>query len=376
MRDVLIVIGAADVRGGIQLRWRGLARELGRSRKVTVLTWVPWALPRVTDEDGYQVIRLPALCGWDRDHGRLVEMVNTVVSVLGGIITALLVRRRWQIAVGAGLHPEGVVAGVAARLLHRPFVAETWLVGPDGNVARLAASKLARPIVRLLARASTVVTATREGLDELTGIGIPAERVRMEVPAVDTERFLPPTPERRALGRRALDVDASRVLVYTGRFDLRQKRIDLLVDAWRLVRPEGWELVLVGEGGDRETVHRLAVAAPGVRLRPWADDVATLLAGADAFALPTRFESPGYALFEGMATGIPGLASDIAVYRELEPDGVELVAATTEAWMSALRRLTESMPEERAQRGEAARRWVEVHLAPSQLGQLEELLDG
>ncbi len=376
MRDVLIVIGAADVRGGIQLRWRRLARELARSRRVTVLTWEAWAIPRFTDEDGYRVIRLPALAGWDRDHGRLVEMANAVVSSLGGILAALLVSGRWQVAVGTGLHPEGVVAGVAARLLSRPFVAETWLVGPYGNVARLAASKTARPVVRLLSSAKAVLTATQEGIDELTGIGIPPDRIRMEIPAVDTERFAPPTSERRALGREALRARAPRVVVYAGRFDLRQKRLDLLIDAWRLVDPEGWELVLVGEGGDDETVQRLAAAVPGVRLQPWANDAALMLAGADAFALPTRFESPGYALFEGMATGIPGLASEIAVYRELEPDGVELVPATTEAWASALRHLTESTPEEGAQRGAAARRWVEVHLAPSQLGQIEAVLDG
>ncbi len=376
MRDVLIVIGAADVRGGIQLRWRGLARELARSRRVTVLTWEAWALPRVTDKDGYRVIRLPSLARWDRDHGRPLEMANAVVSVLGGITAALVVRSRWQVAVGAGLHPEGAVAGIAARLLGRPFVAETWLVGPYGNVARLAASKSARPIVRLLARASTVLTSTQEGLDELTDIGIPAERVRMEIPAVDAKRFAPSAPDRQALGRRALDVDAPGVVVYAGRFDLRQKRLDLLLDAWRRVAPEGWELVLVGEGGDWDTVHRLAAAVPGVHLRPWADDVALVLAGADAFALPTRFESPGYALFEGMATGIPGLASDIDVYRELAPDGVELVPATTAAWTSALRRLTRATPEERARRGAAARRWVEVHLAPSQLAQIEDVLDG
>jgi glycosyltransferase involved in cell wall biosynthesis len=240
-------------------------------------------------------------------------MANAAVSTVGGVMAALLVRRRWQVAIGAGLHPEGVVAGVAARLLRRPFLAETWLVGPYGNVDRLAGSTLRRPVVRLLSSARAVLTATSDGADELAEIGIPSERIRIESPSVDTSRFVPPTAGRRELGRRALRASAPNVLVYAGRFDLRQKRLDLLIGAWHLVQPRGWELVLVGEGGGHDAVRGLAAGGPGVHLRPWADDVALALAGADAFALPTRFESPGYALFEGMAAGLPGLASSIGL---------------------------------------------------------------
>ena len=373
---VLVVVGALDGRGGLQNRWRRLATELAEDRAVTFLTWTPALWPSTSTEGGYRVVRLPALCGWDRDHSRPLEVINTAVTLLGGLVAAIVLQRRWRVAVGAGLHPEAVVAGLAARLLGRRFIAETWLVGPRGNVARLVRARLSRPIVRLLSEASTVLTASEEGAEELASLGLDHDRIRREVPAVEMERFAPATIARRAVGRRAMGARRPHVLVYAGRFDLRQKRLDLLLEGWRRAEPKDWELVLVGQGADEGTVRHMASAAARVMVRPWTDDIATILAGADAFALPTRFESPGYALFEGMATGLPGLVSDIELYRQLRPDGVDLVAATPEAWTNALSRLAGAGAEELARQGWAARQWIEAHLAPSYLRQMEEILEG
>ena len=149
--DVLIVHGIFGDRGGIQLRWRRMAAELAASRRVTVLTWEPCWWPRTRPVDGYRIVAAPCLVRWDRDRHPLVEIVNTAVSIVTGVLTALLLWRRWRVAVAVGLHPEGTVAALASGVRGLPFVAEIWLIGPIGNVERLRRSLLHQPVATLFA---------------------------------------------------------------------------------------------------------------------------------------------------------------------------------------------------------------------------------
>ena len=151
---------------------------------------------------------------------------------------------------------------------------------------------------------------------------------------VDLERFCVPSPEQRRQAHALLHPGGFGTILYAGRFDLRQKQLELLIEAWSEVHAPGWELVLVGDGVDRAAVADLVDRSTGrTRVLGWFDDVATVLHSADAFVLPTRFENPGYALFEAMACGLPGLVSEIDIYRQLAPDGVEFVPNRVEAWV-------------------------------------------
>jgi hypothetical protein len=51
------------------------------------------------------------------------------------------------------------------------------------------------------------------------------------------------------------------------------------------------------------------------------------------------------------------------------------VPSTTEAWASALRRLTGSTAAERAERGARSRRWIEANLPSSEVVPLAALID-
>ena len=376
MKDVLIVHGIFDDRGGIQLRWRHLASELARTRRVTVLTWSPGWRPRSRTCDGYQVISAPCLVRWDRDRHFLIEMLNTAVSIVTGVVTALIVSKRWQVVLAVGLHPEGAVAGIAARVRRVPFLAEIWLVGPIGNVERLRRSRVRGPVLHVVRQARTVLSATRTGTDELLSLGFRPEQVRESPMSVDTSQFCVPTADQRRRSRRVIGGAGTKTIVYAGRFDLRQKHLALLIEAWREVSAPSWELVLVGDGVDRSSVIELAAKARGrIHVLGWFDDVVDALHGADAFVLPTRFENPGYALFEAMACGLPGIVSAIDVYRELAPDGVELVPNRVDAWAAALQRLVSVDAGTRAARGALARTWIEQHVATSAIDDLVRELD-
>lgn len=353
-RGVLIVTACLSERGGLQRRVEGLMRGIADHHPVTVLTWSRRALPRVErPAPGIQVVRVPSLLAWDRDHRPLAAGLNTLVSVAGGALAALLLRRRWSVAIGVGLHPEGTVAALATRPGRRLLVT-TWLVGPLGNAARLARSPLRALVLSLLRRASAFVAETAEARAELISLGLSPERITTIVAGVDLRRFAP-TAEVTP------DPGARRRAVYDGRFDLRQKRIDLLLDAWEAAALDGWELVLAGAGPDETEIRRRALAQGSVHVLKWSEDVVELLRSSDCFVLPSEAETSALGMLEAMACGLPGIVSSTAGLSARRPDGVLLAANERGAWIEALHALDALGPEGRAQAGRRARAWAQTH---------------
>jgi glycosyltransferase involved in cell wall biosynthesis len=97
----------------------------------------------------------------------------------------------------------------------------------------------------------------------------------------------------------------------------RQKGHDVLLRA--LAELPGTRLVLVGEGGERAGLERLAAelgVAERVRFEGWAEQPRLLLQGFDVLALPSRFEGFPLAVVEAMLAGLPVVASDVGGVRE------------------------------------------------------------
>jgi glycosyltransferase involved in cell wall biosynthesis len=351
-RGLLIVVGRFSSAGGVRNRVSDLACSLARARRVTILTWEPLALPRRRlRADGVRIVTVPSLLAWDRDHATLPAAINTVVSVFTGVCAAVLGRRRWSVAYGMGLHPEGTVAALAA-IGSREFVLTTWQVGPPGNAQRLQRSASRRVLVPLLGRARSIAPETSYGARELLELKLPAERLTVVEGGVDLDRFKPS-------GR--VESEGSRRAVYAGRFDLRHKRLDLLLEAWRAAELPEWELMLVGGGVDELAVRRQAAGITGVRIVGWRSDVETLLSSADLFVLPTLTEGSPLGMLEGMGCGLPGIVSAIPELSSRRPAGVLLARNEIDAWVEALRMIDALGPERRRAAGREARAWVEAH---------------
>jgi glycosyltransferase involved in cell wall biosynthesis len=358
---VLIIAGSYNGQGGLQRQLSMLAASLVRDRSVTVLTWGTWARPRrELREDAIQLVVVPSVLDWGSEHGSLAAAVNTAVSVITGASAAVLLRRRWSVAFAAGLQPEAVVAALAARGRRR-FVVRTWLVGPRGNVERLRRSITRRVVLRLLRRARWFVAETSDAAQELIGLGLPTDRVTIVAETVDVRRFRP--RERLDYTAGANQAGAFRA-VYTGRFDLRQKRLDLLLDAWRAAALSGWELVLAGSGPDEGAVRRRAEELASVRVLGWQEDVAPLLASSDVFLLPTEAETTALSMLEGMACGLPGIVSATAGLCARSPDGVMLVANRLSDWVNALQAVDALGPTGRQAVGLLGRDWVKAQHDP------------
>lgn len=158
-------------------------------------------------------------------------------------------------------------------------------------------------------------------------LGLPAERITVVRRGRDPERLGEPSAERRRRARHRLDLaDGAPVILNLGRQDY-QKGQEHLVRAVATLAPlhPGLVLLLAGREGSRSAALRELANALGVgeRVRHLGHrfDAPELLAAADVFAFPSRFEGLPGAVIEAMALALPVVASDIPPNRELVEPG-------------------------------------------------------
>src|SRR5579864_721339 len=99
-----------------------------------------------------------------------------------------------------------------------------------------------------------------------------------------------------------------------------EKRLDLLVEAFRRIAAPGRRLVMVGSGAMIEPLERQCEALGLGRychFEPATDDVASWLRSLDIFVLPSRTEGLSNSLMEAMACGCAVVASDAGGNPEL-----------------------------------------------------------
>jgi glycosyltransferase involved in cell wall biosynthesis len=207
------------------------------------------------------------------------------------------------------LHAHGVRAGAFAALAlaprqtaagrHSPSLVVTVHNAPPDGAARRA---VYGALERLCARRSDVVLCASDDLAErMRGLG--AKTVtRFDVPA----NFAPP-PSAAAVAGAAADIDAGGrpVVLAAGRLT-RQKGFDVLIAAaarWR-GQPGAPRTVIAGEGPLAGRLGEQArLAGADVILLGDRRDVPALLAVADVFVLPSRWEARALVLQEAMRAG-------------------------------------------------------------------------
>jgi glycosyltransferase involved in cell wall biosynthesis len=103
------------------------------------------------------------------------------------------------------------------------------------------------------------------------------------------------------------------------------KRVDFLLDAWRLVQPvTGGRLVVIGDGPEFNALRRRADETPGVELRGYvgSEEKAQLLGEAWFLVQASSHEGWGIVSLEAAAAGTATLAVDAPGVRDAVIDGV------------------------------------------------------
>jgi starch synthase len=278
----------------------------------------------------------------------------------------------------------GFDVAVADGALARIPVAASF---QGGDYRRLQVEALTRPLS--VRRASALIVPTAGEAARVRRVyGVPEERVHRIFNPVDTATWRP-GDRHGARSSLAIPEDAP-VVAWHGRVAIRQKGLDVLLEAWRRVERD-WEgesrprLLLVGGGRDSEAVDLLArqLRLEGLvrvsRHLHCARELAGLLAAGDLYALPSRHEGFPVALLEALACGLPAVAAEANGVRDiLEGDGEPLGTVVPRDDADALAAALGSLLRDRARRasmGAAARATAERRFSSEAIGQrLREVL--
>ncbi len=195
--------------------------------------------------------------------------------------------------------------------------------------------------------------------------GIPASRVRLLTSGFEAKPVYL-SPEERHRRRCELGADAgSVVLIYLARF-WPEKAHDSLVRAFReiLDREPRARLWLAGSGPEQTRVRALAGELrvdQNICFLGFRTDIAELLAMADIQVHPSDNEGVAMAVCEGMAAGLPIVASAVGGLPEVlrhEESALLIAPRNTGELAGAVLRLI-AEPETRRRLGAAARRFIE-----------------
>ncbi len=120
------------------------------------------------------------------------------------------------------------------------------------------------------------------------------------------------------------DLTAKRFLSI-GRMENGHKGFDILIRAFAIFSKANtdWQLDIVGEGPEQETLQALIDTNQlnkRVYLHPFTKDVGRYYRQSSVYVLASRWEGFGLVLTEAMSYGLPILASDLPVTRELLSD--------------------------------------------------------
>jgi glycosyltransferase involved in cell wall biosynthesis len=336
--DVLVLSSFPPGVGGGELQTREqLLRMVRRGRRVHVIDLEPrHGGLAVEDDEGITVHRVraprtPVL--------RAVAYHATIASL------AWRLGRRARVAQINHLGTGMITAAPLLAALSVPRALVVWGsaapgAGPFGPGWR---HRAARWIAR---RQSAVIALSTVTCRNLEAAGFPAARLQFIPNGVDTERFHPgaaadapwiPPPGWPSAG--PIVVTVSRLVPAKG--------LDILLRAWRIVADAApsARLVIVGDGplrGECEATTRALGLASSVSLLGSRPDVPQILRNSHVYVSSSRTEGMSNALLEGLASGLPLVATRVGGADDTIEDGVNglLVGdGDVEALGSALREI-------------------------------------
>lgn len=159
----------------------------------------------------------------------------------------------------------------------------------------------------------------------------------------------------------SLGLTRNHYIVFLGRL-VPEKCPDLPIEAFQILQPQGWKLVLVGGNSDTNTYAQQLLQIANNSNIVFTGELrgsclAEIIRGSGLFILPSNVEGLPLAMLEAMNEGIPVLASDIPPHKQLigeEDAGLLFESGNVE---SCVRQLAWAIqhPEEMKEMAEAAR---------------------
>ncbi|MCY1044358.1 glycosyltransferase family 1 protein [Corallococcus sp. bb12-1] len=201
---------------------------------------------------------------------------------------------------------------------------------------------MARTTLKGLERAAIVFHSTQQVREELLAHGVVSpERLVWAPYGVSPEYRTDPVPGDASDAVLA-PLHGRPYLLHVGSA-IRRKRLDVLFDTFAALRAQHPDLMLVQQGGELDEAQRTQVERLGLKdalLQPPRQERATL-AGlyrrASAVLVPSDAEGFGLPVIEALACGVPVVASDLPVLREVGADACTYCpVGDVPAWANAV----------------------------------------
>ncbi|MCP9775153.1 glycosyltransferase family 4 protein [Cyanobium sp. HWJ4-Hawea] len=230
-----------------------------------------------------------------------------------------------------------------------------------------------------LAKFDRVIVFSELQAELLMRLGLRSDRLAVIPNGVDVGTWKPAIPtaispdladlRRRFAGRR--------VFLYMGRV-ATEKNVEALLKAWRLVRPAGCVLLIVGDGPLRSALQTSTEENDVVwwGYEPRLEMRVALQQLAEVFLLPSLVEGLSLALLEAMASGTACVATDAGADGEVLEGGAGIVISTqgVTTQLRTLLPVLRDQPVLTAELGRQARtRALERYTLEGNIDQLERL---
>ncbi|MDH3295360.1 MAG: glycosyltransferase family 4 protein [Acidimicrobiia bacterium] len=323
--------------------------------------------PATTVLNGVEVIRV-------RTAGP--RPVQSIMFVLGTLWH--LIRAKPDVVHAYDTLTPALIAGIYRFVSGTPYLTKLLRSGEMGDLNRLANKPLGRARLELLKRSVDRFVVISHDLEaELGHRGVGPDRRSFIPNGVDTERFGPPgdnggptpiAPMDRWKRRQECfpDWPLAPVVVVVGRV-APEKRVVELARRWHDTaddRPEAW-LYVVGDGPQVGELDGLT----NVRSLGNREDMPDIYRWSDVYVSASSAEGLSNALLEAMASGCPGVVTNVGGVGDVMTDGVDglVIAAegpgraVDEVIVDVVDRVEQLLadPRQRHELGGAARRAVQ-----------------
>ena len=154
---------------------------------------------------------------------------------------------------------------------------------------------------------------------------------KMKLSPSENRIYVVPNSEKSA---ETVNFNKKKQILYVGRMSYEDKRIDRLINIWEMIyeKVPDWELILVGDGEERESLQQMAQKKklPRISFAGHSDHVEKYYRDASVLCLVSTFEGWGLCLTEAQANGVVPIAFDCSagVHYILSPSGQNGILVT------------------------------------------------
>jgi peptidoglycan/xylan/chitin deacetylase (PgdA/CDA1 family) len=243
---------------------------------------------------------------------------------------------RFDVILATWAYPDAFAAALIARKFKKPLIIKVH--GSDVNI--LSRYPLRRAMMAYaFRRARAVIAVTRDLRAKIAAMGIPEEKIQVIPNGIDPKRIYP-MDQKACRNALSLPMD-KKIVCYIGNL-VPVKGIDVLINAFSLLKDEDAVLAVVGDGPLKQRLMSLA-GGKGVtdRIRFFGaqrhDRIPFFMNAADVHCLPSRHEGCPNVILEALGCGRPVVASHVGGVPEIivsddlgitvPPDHPELLAS-------------------------------------------------